>query len=350
MKIIFFGRYHPLYSRNRVLLKGLRQNGVEVTECRVNPAEPFWPVKLLFKYLSLPTGDFDAMIVAFPGQEAMLLARMLTRKPIIFDAFTSHYGGHVLDRGNHKPHSLVARWYHWLDTISCRLADLVLLDTEAHIHYFVEEFKVPKDKFRRVFVGTDSDIFKPQAKIASEIFTVHFHGNFIPLQGVEYIVRAAGILQKDGIKFNIIGRGQTYRHTKDLAHELEISNINWVDAVPYEELPMWMAKSDACLGIFGHTLKTQLVIPNKIFEALACARPVITARTPAIKELLKDGESIILCNAADPEDLAKKIRMLKNDSQLLESIEFEGSKIFKKRLTEKILVAGLIEHIKSISK
>jgi hypothetical protein len=35
MTILYFGNYNPNYSRNRVLIRGLRENGVKVVECNV---------------------------------------------------------------------------------------------------------------------------------------------------------------------------------------------------------------------------------------------------------------------------------------------------------------------------
>ena len=97
MRVLYFGIYNPNYSRNRVLIKGLRENGVDVQEC--NALYRSWAsyFKLFWKYFSIKK-SFDAMIVGFPGQEVMLMAHLMTKKPIVFDAFTSHYGGYILDR------------------------------------------------------------------------------------------------------------------------------------------------------------------------------------------------------------------------------------------------------------
>ena len=76
----------------------------------------------------------------------MFLAKLLTQTPIIFDAFTSHYGGYILDRQYYSKTSWRAKYYRFIDTWSCKLANLVLLDTQAHIDFFVKEFKLDRKK------------------------------------------------------------------------------------------------------------------------------------------------------------------------------------------------------------
>lgn len=346
MKILYFGSFNPDYARNRVLLKGLRLNGIEVEECndRSGSMIKYW--RLFWKYLKLKSG-FDIMIVGFPGQEMMFLAKLLTlrlysgqaRKPIIFDAFTSHYEGYILDRQYFGKKSLRAKYYRFVDKYSCRLADMILLDTQAHIDFFVKEYSLPVSKFQRIFVGTDTDVFYPSNLNSNQgrQFTVHFHGSYVPLQGVSHIIKAAKILENEGIKFNLIGQGQTYNHDRKLVDGLNIKNINFIDNVAYNKLPEFMNQADIALGIFGDSPKTRRVIPNKIYEALAMRKPVVTADTPAIKELLTDREDVLLCRSADPEDLAAKILELKNNENLRNKIAENGYTIFKSNADEKIL-------------
>ena len=341
MTVLYFGIYNPNYSRNRVLIRGLRENGVEVLGCNVPYRSWVSYLKLLVKYFSIKK-HFDVMIVGFPGQEVMLLARLLTRKPIIFDTFTSHYGGYVLDRGKYGKKSLRAKWYKWLDRKSVKLANMALLDTNAHIDFFVNELGLPRDKFRRIFVGTDSNVFYPRdVKKNTDKFLVHFHGHFIPLQGTRYIIEAAKLLENKDIAFNVIGKGQDYREGRALADRLDLKNINFIDNVPYEKLAEYISSADICLGIFGNTAKTDIVIPNKVYEAIACVKPVVTADTLAIRELFKDGEDVLLCKKADPKDLAEKILLLKNNPELARRLGQGGYSLFRERLTENHLGAQL---------
>ena len=351
MKILYFGVYDSEYSRNRVLMRGLNTGGIQILKCSISPKSRLPFLKLFLKYWRF-FNKYDFMLVGFPGQEVMFLARFLTRKPVIFDAFTSHYGGYILDRRYWSPGSFRSKYYRFLDKWSCKLADLVLLDTNAHIDFFVREFKLPREKFRRIFVGTDSDIFYPRetrnVDISKSPFIVHFHGHYIPLQGVKYLIQAAKILEKENIVFNLIGRGQTFQNDRRLAEKLKLTNINFIEPVPYDKLPDYIARVDVCLGIFGDSPKTELVIPNKVFEAIAMAKPVITADTPAVRELFTDKENIFLCRRADPRNLADAILQLKQNDELRQRISDGAYKLFKSRASEDIIGAELKQILSGI--
>ncbi len=142
MTICYFGNFNPAYSRNRVIMQGLEQNGAKIVRSIWQP--------------------HDLVIVGYSDSRwAVPVARIFSRKPIIWDAFYSLYDAWVFDRKLVSPRSLKARWYWFLDWLSCKLADRVLLDTNAHIDYFVKTFRMHRTKFIRVLLGTDDQIFHP---------------------------------------------------------------------------------------------------------------------------------------------------------------------------------------------
>jgi len=197
--ICFFGIYDPEYSRNRVLIRGFEENGFEIVHCRVDPRVHTGLSKfgaLIKAARALPTSSYDYIIVAFPGHSVVWLAYLLFGRGIVFDAFTSIYNSETQDRMSVSPFGPRAFYYFMLDWVGCRLSSRILLDTHAHIDYFVRTFGASRKKFIRVFVGSDDEIMFPE-KLTREnnIFLIHFHGTFIPLQGIEYIVEAAGLLK-----------------------------------------------------------------------------------------------------------------------------------------------------------
>jgi glycosyltransferase involved in cell wall biosynthesis len=355
MKVCYFGTYSVSdgYPRNRVIIAGLRAAGVIVKECHIS----LWhdsadkvsrlsktsgiflnliriiraQIGLLMEFFRV--GDYDILIVGSVGHFEMFIAKCLNlfkRKPIVFEAFISLYDTMVNDRGIVAKGSIKASLLRWLDRTACRLADAVLLDTEAHINYFCREFRFDRKKFKRVFVGADDGIFFPRETPPNKSFTVLFFGTFIPLHGIEYIVKAAKMLESEkDIKFSVIGTGQEEPATTELAKSLGIANIEFIRSFLNEKsLAEHIAGADVCLGIFGKTDKTQNVIPCKVWNCLAMRKAVITADTPAIAELLKDGKDVVLCPAGDAKAIAAKVILLKNNRALLESIAANGNKAF----------------------
>jgi len=351
MKICYFGGYDKDYPRTRILMKGLKKNGVEIIEC--HELQKFLPNK--FKLINIPRflslvakhsklKDYDAMIVGYPGWYDMPIARLLTNlrgKPIIFDAFTSMYETIYTDFPE-KRKSLLASFLWKMDKISCELANIIILNTNLHSKYFSKEFGIDIHKFRRVFVGTDDDVFYPRkSNKHDDIFLVYFHGTHIPRHhGIEYILKAAKILEKQKrIKFRIVGYKQTDTIIQKFLNGSKLKNIELIEKwIPYEKLPILMKDADACLGVFGTSMKTKRVIANKLYEIIAMGKPLIHADVPAIKEAgIENKKNALLCKAGDPKGIVNSIVTLMEDSNLKRKISRNGYKLFKKRFTTRAI-------------
>ncbi|OYV63111.1 MAG: hypothetical protein B7X03_03145 [Parcubacteria group bacterium 21-58-10] len=348
-EVCFFGIYDPSYSRNRVLIRGFEENGFEVVPCRVDPREHRGISKFFFlirEYFRIRKHSFDLVVVAFPGHTVVWLARLLFGRPIVFDAFVSLYDSNVFDRKLYSAASLRGR-LDWLrDYTSARLAGIVLLDTEAHIDYFVRTFGLPREKFLQVPVGSDERIFYPHDTPRTGEFIVHFHGTFIPLHGVPYILEAARLLTDEPLRFRIVGGGQEYRRVREEAAKLGLTNVDFVDSVPLKELPGLIASAQVCLGIFGDTEKAGRVVPNKVFECMAMGKPIITADSPAIRALFAPAAPpLVLVPSADAAALAAAVRALSRDSVRRSELGEAAAAFFRAHLTPRAIVADLLAEL-----
>lgn len=346
MKVLYFGSYNPNYTRNKVLIDGLKQNGVEVVECRDDTPGIKKFINLYRKHRQLKD-QYDVMVVGFLGQQIVPFARFITRKPVIFDAFLSLYDSNVFDRKTVKPGSLRAYYYWILDWLSMKLADVILFDTNQHIQYASKEFGIKINKFKRIWIGAADGVFFPMAKSDTGGFTVIFHGSFIPLQGIEYILRAAKICEKEGVKFLIIGDGQEKKKMVKLASKLNLKNVEFINFMDQGWIRGKIAQADVCLGIFGDTQKTLRVIPNKVYECIAMQRPVVTADTPAVRELFNESD-LMLVKTANPKSLADGLLRLKNDSELKNRLAVNGFYKFKNNASPRVLGRELKDIINEI--
>jgi glycosyltransferase involved in cell wall biosynthesis len=273
---------------------------------------------------------FDAFVVGYPGHFDLTAARRAAAgRPVVFNPLVSLADTLVGDRGRFRAGSLAARALERIDRHAFRSADLVVADTDAHARFLGQ--LSGRDDIAVCFVGAEDRLFTPGWK-PREPFTALFVGKLIPLQGVETIVAAARAATD--IRFRIVGSGQLGALLADPPPNVD--HVNWLD---YERLPEEIRTAGCVLGIFGTTAKAQRVIPNKVFQALACGAPLITADTPAARELLVRGESALLVPPGDAAALVAAIRGLAADSDLAHRIAAGGRTAYERNASEAVLGA-----------
>jgi glycosyltransferase involved in cell wall biosynthesis len=284
---------------------------------------------------------FDAVIVGYPGHLDVPAARRIARgRPVIFNPLVSLHETLVEDRGRFAPGSPQAGVLRHVDRLALRRADLVVADTVENARHLAQLAELAEERLAVCFVGAEERLFRPGWQPKGD-FHALFVGKLIPLHGLETILAAARLAPE--LRFRVVGSGQ-------LEHLLSgrPPNVEWVDWVEYEQLPEENQRAGCALGIFGTSAKAARVIPNKAFQALACGTPLVTADTPAARELLMDGESALLVPAGDPGALAAVVRRLAADPSLAERIGAGGLAAHRAHASEEVLGArwrGLIERL-----
>ena len=271
---------------------------------------------------------FDAFIVGYPGHLDLPAARRAAGgRPVVFNPLVSLADTLVSDRGRFGPGSLSARVLERIDRHAFRSADLVVADTDAHAQFLAQ--LTGRSNIAVCFVGAEERLFRRDWQPRTP-FTALFVGKLIPLQGVGTILAAAALAPE--LPFRLVGSGQLAPLLDDRPANVE--HVAWVE---YEQLPGELRNAGCALGIFGTTAKAQRVIPNKVFQALACGVPVVTANTPAARELLVDGESALLVPSGDPAQLADAVRRLAADGDLAKRIAAGGRAAYERAASETVL-------------
>jgi glycosyltransferase involved in cell wall biosynthesis len=354
LRVCYFGTYRANYSRNQIMIDGLRAAGVDVVTChtplwqsvqdRVNAVEGdykhmrfWWRVmsaywRLLCQYRRV--GDYDVLIVGYPGQFDVYLARLLSRlrrKPLVWDVFMSIYLV-AQERGLIERNPSMGRLIRRVERRALALPHLLIQDTAAYVNWFNQTHKVAPERFRLVPTGADDRVFRPAKNVHTDRagFTALYYGTYIPNHGVEHIIKAARILRDESdIHFELIGRGPCRAEAEALAQRHQLTNVTFVDWVDKSELPQRAARANVCLGAFGTTPQSIMTVQNKIYEGLAMGRPVITGDSPTVRQTLTHGEHIYLCQRADPVSLARAISTLRDDNALCLRLAREGQQRFE---------------------
>ncbi len=341
MKALYFGTYDRSYPRNAQVISCLRSAGVEVIERnREVWGRHNWALggrqlaRVLRAEIGLAAGrrpdGADVVIVGYPGHFDLPAARLVARgRPIIFNPLVSLYDTLITDRGRFGEDSLAARCLLRADRFAFRRADLVVADTAAHAQFFAGAFGIDGARVAVAPVGAEDRLFYP-GPMPTKPFHALFVGKLVPLHGIETILAAARLAPE--IPFRIIGDGQLSALLKDPP-----ANVTHVAWLAYEALPGEYRGAGCALGIFGHGPKAARVIPNKAYQSLACATPLVTADTPAARELLCDGRDAVLVRAGDPEALAEAVRALAHDRALARRMGETGRETYLQHASEAAL-------------
>jgi glycosyltransferase involved in cell wall biosynthesis len=259
---------------------------------------------------------------------------------VIFNPLVSLHETLVEDRRRFAVNSAQARFLRRIDRRALQRADLVVADTEQNARHLAELGALTDERLAVCFVGAEERFFRPGWQPA-ENFHALFVGKLIPLHGLETILAAAALAPE--IPFRVVGSGQLDALLLDRP-----PNVEWLEWVDYEHLPEEVQRAGCALGVFGTSAKAGRVIPNKAFQALACGTPLITADTPAARELLHDGESALLVPPGDPDALAAAVRRLAGEPELAQSIGAGGLAAYRARASEDVLGErwrGLVERL-----
>jgi glycosyltransferase involved in cell wall biosynthesis len=345
LRVVVIGAFAPDYARHYVLLEGLRACGANV-DVRAFPLSLRTPGRLRALARAFPRhNEADAVFIpAFNqllGPAAWALGR-LRGVPVLMDYLVG-LSDVAADRG--REHGARAAALRQVDRFNLRRLPL-LTDTQAHRAWFEQVAGRTLPQMRVIPVGVrDLPLLPPPDPSAP---LVQYTGTYIPFHGVEVILDAARLLPD--VPFELIGSGQTYSAMAAHAESLGLANVRFRKGrFPKDELTALQAASTIMLGVFGATAKTGSVVPNKLYEALALGRPVITAESVAVREFMTPGEHLVTVPPGNADALAAAIRGLLADPARQAALREAGRRLVEARYLPPAIgaqMAGILETLR----
>jgi len=355
MKVCYFGTYRKEYARNKLMIAAMERAGIEVKQChvklwhgiqdRVDSIEGGWKkpdfwwrvvkayVLLIWRFKKV--GDFDILMVGYPGQFDVFLAKIfaiLKGKPLVWDVLMSIYLV-ACERGLSINNKFIINFISWIEGKSLRLPDLLIQDTQEYVNWFNKNYGISTDRFRLIPIGADDRVFYPVSKQKNDEhdkFIILYYGTFIPNHNVSVIVKAANILRnRTEICFKLIGDGPDKVFAENYVKKHELSNVSFVGWMAQEDLRNQIANADICLGVFGNTTQSLMTVHNKIIECLAMEKPIITGDSTAVRNAFSK-DTVFLCNRDDPQSLADAILSIKSDPIKQQTLSKNALIIFQK--------------------
>jgi glycosyltransferase involved in cell wall biosynthesis len=139
-------------------------------------------------------------------------------------------------------------------------------------------------------------------------------------KGFDDLIRACGILDERDIPFHleIGGDGPMLTELQTLAGDENLAErVSFIGPLAHDQVPKWLQRLDlfvlACKKDRNGDMDG---IPVVLMEAMLSGVPVISTRISGIPELVEDGQSGLLAEPANPDQLAGAIARLLSDQNL----------------------------------
>lgn len=290
MKVAYCRVWDEEYPRNarvRAYLATLDDVEVTVALRGDNGSKPRRIVQDLWRALTSVNRHDVYILAEFSSGFAPLywLVARLNRGAFVVDAFVGKYETDVEDWGRARIGSPKARLLRLADAIACRLADLVLIDTDVRAaaiegaHRGANVMCLP--------VGAPSWAVPTPTPERSGVLRVLYYGNYAPLHGLPTILESLRLAARETtIRLTLVGDGALRPSIEETARRLGVEELcDFRGHVPESELAGLIAAHDVVLGVFGTSRKAQTVLANKVWQGLACGKPVITQASPAVAEI-----------------------------------------------------------------
>ncbi len=218
-----------------------------------------------------------------------------------------------------------------MENVCISESDVIITTSSVTKRYIENRFK----RVERVFVipnGVDVDFFYPR-KVVEEN-SVLFCGAVRPWQGIFEFVEVAGkFMSQKSLFLKVVGdikkddRKKLSKLCKKSGLRCEIVGI-----IPYEFVPEMINRSKICVLPLNKSKRNvvQGACPIKLFEYMACKKPVLSSDLEIVREHF-DSYELFYFNPFNLEEIKDGInRILSQDREKSERIEMGYNKVLKK--------------------
>ncbi len=179
--------------------------------------------------------------------------------------------------------------------------------------YCISRYRLPPHAHALWSSGVNGTVFAPELPSAVDRaggpFKVLYHGSVARQRRISDVVKAMPLLQDLDVVFEVLGGGDGWEDLVRLVAALGLgSRVRLVGRVPHRDVPKWIARCDAGIVPLQDWYGWNVSSPIKLFECLACAKPVIVTDIPAHRNVLKDAEFAFWAKQCSPQDIAEAIR------------------------------------------
>ncbi|GLV55959.1 glycosyltransferase WbuB [Dictyobacter sp. S3.2.2.5] len=251
---------------------------------------------------------------------------------------------------------ILIRLAEWLEWSTYQRAALVWSLTEG-IRTDILTRGLPPEKIFLLTNGVDTRKFSPssqaQARAAlgwDDCFTALYAGTHGLAHGLTLLLKAAEILRvHPNIRFVLIGDGAAKKELMSEAERRRLINVLFLEPTSHDQMPQVLAAADVCLIPLKKLPLFEGALPSKMYEAMACARPLVLSVSGEARRLVeREAGAAIWVEPENADHLASAILSLQKNSAQAALLGQRGRVFVEQHFDRDHLVAQLEKHIRTL--
>ncbi|PYI57194.1 glycosyltransferase family 4 protein [Paenibacillus flagellatus] len=311
----------------------------------------------LWAYMSFTVSSFVACLLKVPRHDVLIvtspplfvgitgiLISWFKRVPMVFEV-RDLWPESAIDTGVLKNKFLIRAAYI-VEKWSYRFAKKINVLTPAFQDKLVREKGVPNEKIIFVPNGADLDVFQPgetdnwvrekyglNGKFVVSYFGAHGVANHL----ISLIHAAEACKDLQDVIFLLVGDGMEKEMLQKVAQEKGLRNILFVAPQPKSVMPDFCRASDVCTAVLQKNDTFKTVYPNKVFDYMSCAKPILIGIDGVARELVEKSHSGYFFDPESPMEFRQKLLLLYKDRAHAKQLGEKGYDFVKNNFSRKSL-------------
>jgi len=218
---------------------------------------------------------------------------------------------------------------------------------------------VPRPKVSIITNGADLESYfprEPDWRIRRQYglegrFVCAYVGTIGMAHGLDTVLKAASLLKSQGhgnVQFLLVGDGASRGQLEESARLQGLSNVTFTGRQPKELIPSILAAADVCLVHLRKTPLFESVLPSKIFECAAMAKPIILGVRGQAAKMVADAGAGLCIEPEDAEQLAGTVQRLRDNPHLCATLGQAGYKWVTKQFNRDNLAEAYLQIIQDV--
>tara|TARA_R110002096_G_scaffold163740_8_gene331297 strand:- start:834 stop:2069 length:1236 start_codon:yes stop_codon:yes gene_type:complete len=348
-----------------------RQEQIDVLRCHVSESYNAGFAGRLWGYFSFMfsslwggvfklKGKYDVVIVTSPplfvGFSGYIIS-LFKRVPFVFEV-RDLWPESAIDTGvlNNK---WIIKAAYWFESFVYKKAKLVNVLTPAFYKVLRYEKNVPEEKLVMIpnasdfslsesLLGNfDRDAFRKRHELEDK-FVITYVGAHGVANHLQQILEAGKVLEDTNVLFLLIGQGMEKEKLVNMAEEMNLSNVRFIDSVPKAEVFKFILASEMGASVLKRVDTFKTIYSNKTFDYMSCKTPILMAIDGVSRELVETAQAGSYVEPENPSEFNRVIRKyLQNPERL--KIEGESGYVYAKdNFDRKVLARKYLKRIQEI--